>query len=152
LAVAGAGKWAFWPSRNLPVNRGRHTRVRLRLFLHPGRGVASAFECWLRWGRLASLCGSGQARPSLTLWRGVCRPAEHGVFVGRAHYRLRLRVPVQESISITAPPRAGKTGMLADLALRFCGPVVATSVKSDIYELTSGIRAGRGPIGVFNPQ
>ena len=79
-------------------------------------------------------------------------PAEHSVFVGRAHYRLRLRVPVQESITITAPPRAGKTGMLADLVLRFRGPVVATSVKSDIYELTSGIRAQCGPVEVFNPQ
>jgi type IV secretory pathway TraG/TraD family ATPase VirD4 len=63
-----------------------------------------------------------------------------------------LRVPVQESITVTAPPRAGKTGLLADLVLHFCGPVVATSVKSDIYELTSGIRADRGPVAVFNPQ
>jgi type IV secretory pathway TraG/TraD family ATPase VirD4 len=42
--------------------------------------------------------------------------------------------------------------MLADLVLRFRGPVVATSVKSDIYELTSGIRAQCGPVAVFNPQ
>jgi type IV secretion system protein VirD4 len=152
LAVAAAAKWAFWPSRNLPVNRVRHTRIRLRLRLHPGRGFASAFECWLRWGRLASLRGSKRARPSLSFWQRIRRPEEHSVFVGRAHYRLRLRVPVQESITITAPPRAGKTGMLADLVLRFCGPAVATSVKSDIYELTSGIRSRYGPIAVFNPQ
>jgi hypothetical protein len=152
LAVTAAAKWAFWPDRHLPVNRVRHTRIRLRLRLHPGRGFASAFECWLRWGRLASLRGSKRARPSLSFWRRLRHPAEHSVFAGRAHYGLRLRVPVQESITITAPPRAGKTGMLADLVLRFCGPVVATSVKSDIYELTSGIRSPRGPIAVFNPQ
>ena len=152
LALAAAAKWAFWPSRNLPLNRVRHTRIRLRLRLHPGRGFASAFECWLRWGRLASLRGSKRARPSLSFWRRLSHPAEHSIFVGRAHYRLRLRVPVQESITITAPPRAGKTGMLADLVMRFCGPAVATSVKSDIYELTSGIRSQRGPIAVFNPQ
>ena len=155
LAVAAAAKWAkwaFWPSRHLPVNRVRHTRIRLHLLLHPGRGFASAFECWLRWGRLASFRGSKRARPSLTFWWRLRHPAEHSVYVGRAHYRLRLRVPVQESITIMAPPRAGKTGMLADLVLRFCGPVVATSVKSDIYELTSGIRSWRGPIAVFNPQ
>jgi hypothetical protein len=40
LAVAAAGKWAFWPSRNLPLHRVRHTRIRLRLRLHPGRGFA----------------------------------------------------------------------------------------------------------------
>jgi hypothetical protein len=152
LTVAGAAKWAFWPSRNLPLNRVRHTRLRLRLRLHPGRGFASAFECWLRWGRLACFRGSRRARPSLPAWYRLTHPGEHSVFVGRAHYRLRLRVPVQESITITAPPREGKTGMLADLVLRFRGPVVATSVKSDIYELTSGIRAGRGPVAVFNPQ
>ncbi len=152
LTVAAAAKWAFWPSRDLPVNRVRHTRIRLRLRLHPGRGFASAFECWLRWGRLASFRGSRRARPSLSWWHRLTHPAEHSVLAGRAHYGLRLRVPVQEAITITAPPRAGKTGMLADLVLRFCGPVVATSVKSDIYELTSGIRAQRGPIAVFNPQ
>src|SRR5262249_884667 len=73
-------------------------------------------------------------------------------FVGGAPSWLPRRVPGQESITITAPPRAGKTGMLADLVMRFCGPAVATSVKSDIYELTSGIRSQRGPIAVFNPQ
>jgi hypothetical protein len=152
LAVAATAKWAFWPSRDLPVNRVRHTRIRLRLRLHPGRGFASAFECWWRWGRLAAFWGSKRARPSVSFWRRLTCPAEHSVFAGRAHYRLRLRVPVQESITITAPPRAGKTGLLADLVLHFCGPVVATSVKSDIYELTSGIRAHRGPVAVFNPQ
>jgi len=152
LAVAAAAKWAFWPNRDLPVNLVRHTRIRLRLRLHPGRGFASAFECWLRWGRLAAFWGSKRARPSLPWWRRLTHPAEHSVLAGRAHYGLRLRVPVQESMTITAPPRAGKTGMLADLVLRFCGPAVATSVKSDIYELTSGIRAQRGPIAVFNPQ
>jgi len=118
LAVAAAAKWAFWPNRNLPVNRVRHTRIRLRLRLHPGRGFASAFECWLRWGRLAAFWGSKRARPSLPWWRRLTHPAEHSVLAGRAHYGLRLRVPVQESITITAPPRAGKTGMLADLVLR----------------------------------
>jgi type IV secretion system protein VirD4 len=152
LTLAAAAKWAFWPSRNMPVNRVRHTRIRLRLRLHPGRGFASAFECWLRWGRLASFLGSKRARPSLSFWQRLAHPAEHSVLVGRAHYGLRLRVPVQESITITAPPRAGKTGMLASLVLRFRGPVVATSVKSDIYQLTSGIRSDRGPVAVFNPQ
>jgi hypothetical protein len=152
LIVARVAKWAWWPSRDLPVNRVRHTRIRLRLRLHPGRGFASAFECWWRWGRLAAFWGSKRARPSLGFWRRLTHPAEHSGLAGRAHYRLALRVPVQESIIIIAPPRAGKTGLLADWVLHFCGPVVATSVKSDIYELTSGIRAGRGPVAVFNPQ
>jgi hypothetical protein len=123
LIVARVAKWAWWPSRDLPVNRVRHTRIRLRLRLHPGRGFASAFECWWRWGRLAAFAGSKRARPSLGFWRRLTCPAEHSGFTGRAQYRLRLRVPVQESIFIIAPPRAGKTGLLADLVLHFRGPV-----------------------------
>jgi type IV secretion system protein VirD4 len=161
VALAGSGadrrlprqrSRTAWPRRRLPRHRVRHMRIRLHLRLHPGPGFASAFECWLRWGRLASFRGSKRARPSLSLWHRARHPAEHSVLAGRAHYGLRLRVPVQESITITAPPRAGKTGMLASLVLRFCGPAVATSVKSDIYELTSGLRASRGPVAVFNPQ
>jgi hypothetical protein len=92
LAVAAAAKWAFWPDRDLPVNRVRHTRIRLRLRLHPGRGFASAFECWLRWGRLAAFWGSKRARPALPLWRRLpIQPSS--VLAGRAHYGLRLRVP-----------------------------------------------------------
>src|SRR6266536_5733863 len=117
LAVATAAKWAFWPSRNLPLNKVRHTRLRLRLSLHPGRGFASAFECWLRWGRLASFWGSKRARPSLPFWYRLTHPAEHSVFVGRAHYRLRLRVPVQVSLTLTAPPRDGKSVMVLYLVL-----------------------------------
>ncbi len=51
-----------------------------------------------------------------------------------------------------APPRTRKTGLLARLILRFPGPVVSTTTKADVFELTSGIRARRGPVHVFNPQ
>jgi hypothetical protein len=52
LAVAvKALHWAFIPHRVLPGNRVRHNRLRLRL--HPGRGHATVFELWLRWGRFA---------------------------------------------------------------------------------------------------
>ena len=51
-----------------------------------------------------------------------------------------------------APPRTGKTGLLAKLILHYPGPVVSTTTKADVFELTSGIRARRGPLHVFNPQ
>src|SRR5258707_6185524 len=49
-------------------------------------------------------------------------------------------------------PRTRKTGLLARLILRFPGPVLSTTTKHDVFELTSGIRARRGPVHVFNPQ
>ena len=51
-----------------------------------------------------------------------------------------------------APPRTYKTAFLADVILRYPGPVIATSTKADLYSLTSAVRAGLGPVHVFNPQ
>ena len=38
------------------------------------------------------------------------------------------------------------------MILRYPGPVLSTTTKHDVFELTSGIRARRGPVHVFNPQ
>ena len=51
-----------------------------------------------------------------------------------------------------APPRTYKTAFLADVILRYPGPVLATTTKPDIYSLTSAVRSFRGPVHVFNPQ
>ena len=51
-----------------------------------------------------------------------------------------------------APPRTFKTAFLADVILRYPGPVIATTTKADIYALTAAVRARRGPVHVFNPQ
>jgi type IV secretion system protein VirD4 len=74
------------------------------------------------------------------------------VFLGRAHYRHRLQVPLEEHLLIMAPPRTFKTAFLADVILRYPGPVIATTTKADIYGLTSAVRAQFGPVHVFNPQ
>ena len=74
------------------------------------------------------------------------------MFLGRAHYRHGLRVPLEEHLLVMAPPRTYKTAFLADVILRYPGPVIATTTKADIYALTSAVRAGLGPVHVFNPQ
>ena len=51
-----------------------------------------------------------------------------------------------------APPRTFKTAFLADVILRYPGPVIATSTKPDVHALTSTVRAQLGPVHVFNPQ
>src|SRR5262249_2622388 len=45
-----------------------------------------------------------------------------------------------------------KTAFLADVILRYPGPVVSTTTKADVYGLTAAVRAERGPVDVFNPQ
>jgi type IV secretory pathway TraG/TraD family ATPase VirD4 len=152
LLLAAAFKWAFWPARYLPGNRVRHLRLRLHLRLHPGKGFATIVGLWLRWGRLAALRRSRRIRRSLPLWHRALAPAEHSVFLGRAHWRHGLRVPLEEHVLVMAPPRTYKTAFLADVILRYPGPVIATTTKADVYALTAAVRARRGPVHVFNPQ
>ena len=152
LIVAAFIAWAFLPARYLPGNRARHLRIRLHLRLHPGKGFAHTFSLWLRWGRLAALRRSGRIRRSLPLWYRIAEPRQHSVFLGRANYRHRLRVPLEEHLLVMAPPRTYKTAFLADVILRYPGPVIATTTKADIYALTAAVRAGLGPVHVFNPS
>ena len=133
MLLAAIAAWAFVPPRYLPGNRARHLRIRLHLRLHPGKGFAHVFSLWLRWGRLAALRRSGRIRPSLPLRYRILDPREHSVFLGRAHYRHRLRVPLEEHLLVMAPPRTYKTAFLADVILRYPGPVIATSTKPDLY-------------------
>jgi type IV secretion system protein VirD4 len=152
IVLAAFLAWAFLPARYLPGNRARHLRLRLHLRLHPGKGFAHLFTLWLRWSRLAALRRSGRTRRTLPLWCRVLNPASHSVFLGRAHYRHGLRIPLEEHLLVMAPPRTYKSAFLADVTLRYPGPVIATSTKPDVYALTSAVRALRGPVHVFNPQ
>ena len=79
-------------------------------------------------------------------------PGEHSVYLGRAHWRHRLRVPLEEHVLVMAPPRTFKTAFLADVILRYPGPVIATTTKADVFALTAAVRAQRGEVHVFNPQ
>jgi type IV secretory pathway TraG/TraD family ATPase VirD4 len=51
-----------------------------------------------------------------------------------------------------APPRSYKTAYLADAIIDHPGPALATTTKADVFALTSGVRAARGQVDVFNPQ
>jgi type IV secretion system protein VirD4 len=152
LLFAAAFRWALLPARYLPGNRVRHLRTRLHLRLHPGKGFATIVGLWLRWGRLAALRRSGQIRRSLPWWYRLLAPGQCSVFLGRAHWRHGLRIPLEEHVLVMAPPRTFKTAFLADVILRYPGPVIATTTKADVYELTGMVRAARGPVHVFNPQ
>lgn len=148
-----AAKWAFLAGRRLPRHRVRYLRLRLHLRLHPGRGFATVFELWWRWGRLAMFRHAQRARPSLTSQQlALCPPSEYSLLAGRAHYRHALRMPLDEHVVIFSPPRYGKTGWLANVILHYPGPLLSTTTKHDVFKLTSSVRTGLGPVHVFNPQ
>jgi len=144
-------KWAFLHGRRLPRHRVRHLRIRLRLRLHPGKGHATIAELWWRWGRLAMLRSSTRTRRSLT-GRLLAPASEYSILAGRAHYRHALRLPLDDHAVIFSPPRGGKTGWLARVILHYPGPVLSTTTKHDVFELTAAVRARKGPVHVFNPQ
>ena len=139
-------------TKKLPRNRAAHMRRRLRLRMRPGYGHATIGELWLRWGRFASFRRSARSRRSVGFWARVRHPRWHSVLLGRAQYRHALRLPLEEHVVIMAPPRTGKTGLLAAVILHYPGPVLSTTTKADVCGLTAGVRALRGPVHVFNPQ
>jgi type IV secretion system protein VirD4 len=135
--------------------RVRSIRFRLWLRLRPGRGFASLPELWLRWGRLAALGYGARSRPGLSLpARLTTATTEYAVRLGRAQYGRRLYAAFELHMLILAPPRTDKTAMLADRIIRHPGPVLTTSTRVDLHQLTSRIRIqqGRGPDHVFNPE
>ena len=75
LLVLAALRWCFGPHSRLPQFRVRYLRLRLHLRLHPGRGHATCFELWLRWGRLASFRHSRRSRPAVPFWQRLSTPA-----------------------------------------------------------------------------
>ena len=152
VVTALLASWAVIPPRTMPRHRVRHMRLRARLRLHPGKGHATVFELWLRWGRLASARRARRSRPSLSLLRRLFCPSLTSVLVVRAHHNHACRVPVEEHVIYVAPPRAGKTGTLADVIAHHPGTVVATTTRGDLHALTARIRAACGPVYVFNPQ
>jgi hypothetical protein len=152
VLVALLAAWVLFPPKKLPRNRVRDMRLRARLRMYPGRGHATVFELWLRWGRVAAARRARRSRPSLSLAQRLWQPSLTSVLVARAQYGHACRVPVEEHVIYIAPPRAGKTGALADVIVHHPGAVVATTTRGDLHALTARIRAVRGPVYVFNPQ
>ncbi|MCU1364870.1 MAG: type secretory system conjugative transfer family protein [Ilumatobacteraceae bacterium] len=55
------------------------------------------------------------------------------------------------SVALIGPTGSGKTALVASAIATWDGPVVAVSVKRDLYNTTANARAKRGEIAVFDP-
>lgn len=55
------------------------------------------------------------------------------------------------SVALIGPTRSGKTVLASAGIIGWDGPVVALSVKRDLYDTTAAARAGRGELAVFDP-
>lgn len=97
--------------------------------------------------------------------RGVLRPSlagapardvptsELALYLGRDRKtKVDAWLPIEDSTVIIAPMGAGKTAKIANWLIDHVGPVLATSSKYDIVELTEPLRAQKGRVRVWNPQ
>ena len=133
--------------------RARALLWRIRLRLRPGAGYASLAELIFRWGRLAALSHGRRVRPDMGFCRRLFAPTtDYAVRLGRAQYGRRVYARGEDQTLVLAPQRVGKSGLLADRILSHQGPLLATTTRGDLYQITAAARALQGPVGVFNPQ
>ena len=91
------------------------------------------------------------ARPRELRGLALRSPAPGRLVVGRVGRRL-LAIERRHSLLVVGPPQTGKTAGLAIPAiLEWPGPVLVTSSKPDVLEITRQARAARGPIMVYDP-
>ena len=63
-----------------------------------------------------------------------------------------VAVPARRSVMVVAPTQTGKTTRIViPTVLTWTGPLVVTSVKTDVLNLTHAERARRGAVHVFDP-
>jgi type IV secretion system protein VirD4 len=146
-AVAALVLWHRWQRTAATVNRwGRRSRRK--------SGVASTLDV-LRTGSWAALRRTAATvRPSLAGLpvrdRLRLRGTEFAVPLVRVG-PWRLWASVEDVICVFGGPRMGKSGWIAGRVLDAPGAVLVTSTRTDLYELTAGLRSVRGPVHVFNP-
>jgi type IV secretion system protein VirD4 len=80
------------------------------------------------------------------------RGDDHGRLVVGSAARRRFAVEARHSLLVLGPTQTGKTtGLAIPAILEWPGPVVATSVKSDLIADTIGWRSEHGEVFVFDP-
>jgi len=80
-------------------------------------------------------------------WR--IRSVEHAVPLCRVGL-LRVWSSVEDVTLIFGGPRTGKTGWLAGRVIDAPGALLVTSTRTDLHQLTAGLRSRCGPVYVFN--
>ncbi|MGD0743007.1 MAG: type IV secretory system conjugative DNA transfer family protein [Acidimicrobiales bacterium] len=110
---------------------------RTRSRVYRGRPVADIGAVWATSAELRGLT--------------VNRPGAGRLVIGRCGRRL-VAVEPGQSLLVAGPTQSGKTSGLAIPAiLEWEGPVIATSVKTDLVRHTARWRESLGPVFVYDP-
>jgi type IV secretory pathway TraG/TraD family ATPase VirD4 len=132
--------------------RPRRVYWRIKLRMHPALGFASIAELGFRWSRWSAVRFGGKVRPDLPAYRRLLMPASrYSWYLGRGQWGKRVYTSAEHQTAIIAPPRQGKTGVLAERILGHDGAVITFTTREDLWRITAGVRSQQGPVYVFNP-
>jgi type IV secretion system protein VirD4 len=118
-------------------------------------GVASRWMILRRASRWAMRRKATVLRPSLrelSWWRRWFVPTtEYATALARVGW-FTIWSSVEDVTVRFGGPRVGKTLEMACRVLEAPGAVIATSTRKDLVQLTSTVRATKGPVRIFNPS
>ncbi len=118
-------------------------------------GVASRWQVWRTAGRHAVRAKMPVLKPStrgLSRWQHRSVPTTQVATRIARVGRLAVWVTVEQVTVRFGGPRMGKTVEIAGRILDAPGAVITTSTRTDLCEMTRGVRGKVGPIYVFNPS
>ncbi|MGQ0480002.1 MAG: type IV secretory system conjugative DNA transfer family protein [Pseudonocardia sp.] len=144
--LVGAVVWHRWARTSATVTRWG-SRIRRK------SGVASSLDIARFASARAMRAKAATVRPSLAGWSRWQRwrmPAtEVAVPLCRVGFQ-RVWSSIEDVTLVFGGPRVGKSGWMAGRIIDAPGAALVTSTRTDLYQLTSGLRAERGPVWVFN--
>lgn len=100
---------------------------------------------------------AARLRPSLAADRRAVAPRDAGLLLGGLTWPGRSGPEVyaswEDTVVAFMAPRSGKTTALGvPFVLSAPGPVIATSIKADLWAATAALRAEHGGVWLFDPQ
>ncbi|MFC5952914.1 type IV secretion system protein VirD4, partial [Pseudonocardia lutea] len=116
-------------------------------------GVASTLDVLRTGSALAVRRRATAVRPSLRIRTHLERARTATTEIAFPLCRvgpLRVWSLLEDVVCVFGGPRTGKTGWLAGRVLDTPGAAVVTSTRTDLLEMTGGLRSRRGPVHVFN--
>jgi type IV secretion system protein VirD4 len=80
------------------------------------------------------------------------RHPETGRVTLGVHHRGLIAAEQRASVMVVGPSQSGKTsGLVVPALLEWAGPLLSTSIKSDVVHCTHAARSARGEVRIFDP-
>jgi len=148
LSVCGWVVWRRWFGPAGSVQRSWRRSRR-------NHGLASRWQILRTGSRWAVRRRMRMLRPSyeaLSLWARLRVPTTQFAYKLARVGWFTVWATCEDAKLCFGGPRTGKSGELAGRIIDAPGAVIATSTRTDLVTLTGQLRAGRGPVLVFNPS